>query len=76
MQSCSFLVREGQAPPGKGIDRARVTPGRSRREAPAVSNLPPPHVFLAWLGLKFARLKIHAERTECSRRLVGKKKVK
>lgn len=28
----------------------------------------------AWPGLKFARLKnLHAERTECSRRLVGKK---
>lgn len=29
----------------------------SQSEAPAPPNLTPPHVFLAWLGLKFARHK-------------------
>lgn len=73
MQSCRFLFERGA-----GI-RARVLTAQGSLqvgpgEKPLLPlNLPPPHVFLAWLGLKFARLKIYAERTECSRRLVGKK---
>lgn len=47
---------------GAGSPARESTPQGSlqvgpRSEAPAPPNLPPPHVFLAWLGLKSARHK-------------------
>lgn len=60
--------------PHRGIEDARVTPGRSPGKATPSLRLLPPHVFLAWQRLKMQGKKLHAERTKCSQRLLQKKK--
>lgn len=53
----AVFLRDEQVPPaGESTPQGSLQVG-PRSEAPAPPNLPPPHVFLAWLGLKFARHK-------------------
>lgn len=63
----SFQVGESRASPRC----PRVSRGHARSvpcAEPLRPNLPPPHVFRAWRGLKMQGGKLHAERTGCSQR--------
>lgn len=60
------------APPSLSRGHARSVPCAE----PRLPNLPLPHVSWAWRGLNMQGGKLHAERTECSQRLIqgGKKR--